>query len=97
MSTVAWLLAVIPLLLGPPVAALAMGVAQWSKSGQGKGPSETWRTIMLVALLNIVLSLVFWRFALDEAGSVLPGFAHWIRALLGLPGQGHAGVIAIEA
>ena len=51
---------------------------------------------MVIALLNIVLSLVFWRYALGEASGVIPAWAEWIRSIFGVGSGRPSGVIAIR-
>lgn len=65
---IARILAWVPLLVGPPIAALAIIGLKVSQQPQRLQDRE-WQGPALVAALNIALSLVVWHYAAQEIGA----------------------------
>jgi len=87
------LLSLVPILLGPPVAALLISYRSLGKSQPGSARRETWRTTVVIAVANIVLSLVVWYAAAGHVGALAIDAFAWLQGLLGAGAESGSGVI----
>lgn len=72
-----WILAVTPILLGPPLLAL-WGV--YIRSRREHPKTET-VIIVAIALTNIVMSALFWHWLSETTFAAWPAFWHFLRSL----------------
>ena len=77
---VATVLAWIPLLIGPPVAALVIVMVKFVQDRTRLADRE-WRRPAVIAAINIALSLLIWSYAVDEVSEVAHAAAARIWAL----------------
>lgn len=90
---IARLLSLIPILLGPPVAALLISFRRMKSTRPGSVGREVWQTTIVIAVANIVLSLLVWHVAAGHAEALAIEAFAWLRALMGVGAQTPSGVI----
>lgn len=74
---IALALACIPILIGPPLAAVVIVGIKILQDNSRYSLAE-WRRPLFIALINIAFSILFWRYALGELGTVFLPIVEWI-------------------
>lgn len=74
-------LAFIPLVVGPPVAAIAIALLT-ARHDRSIIKSREWKNLVCIALVNIVLSLLFWTLVSAYLAVFMSDIIVWIKAFL---------------
>lgn len=79
-SEIAFVLACIPLVIGPAVAAVIIVLANAIKDRSRLGEPE-WQRPIVIATINIVFSLLLWRFVTLHVWDLLVNAIFWLKSL----------------
>lgn len=79
-SDIALYLACIPLLFGPPVVSILI-VGVRILQDRSRLHMREWQKPLMIAVLNILISVLIWRYAATQVLETIQGIAYWVRDL----------------